>query len=377
MRIPLSSCAARSPHSSSTRTCAPSKPPPKAHTDFLKGQLEDAKHNLDEQDAKLAAFQREYVGKLPGEENTNVNMLTSINTQLQAATQELSRMEQAKSYEEAMLSQQVANAQAPLPSTFASGPSVSNASNPQQAELQGLLATEAELTSKYTADYPDVIQIRRKIADLRKDIARAQAPTSLSGSGSAASAGRNADTPAIAQLRAQLRANDIGIDEKRREQSQLQKSIGMYQDRISSSPLVQEQFKELTRDYQTAQTFYNNLQTEMNHAKMSTDLQRRQQGEQFDVVDQANLPDSPTFPNRTLFTLAGLVGGLAIGLLIIGMLEYKDTALRNEQDIWAFTKLPTLAVIAYIAAEGPFQPEKRSLLARLNPFSRKPQPVQS
>ncbi len=94
-------------------------------TDFLKGQLEDAKRNLDEQDAKLAAFQREYVGKLPGEENTNVNMLTSINTQLQAATQDLSRMEQAKSYEESMLSQQLANAQAPAPGVFTVSPGVS------------------------------------------------------------------------------------------------------------------------------------------------------------------------------------------------------------------------------------------------------------
>ncbi len=72
-------------------------------TDFLKGQLADAKRSLDEQDAKLAAFQRQYFGKLPGEEGTNMNMLNSLNTQLEAATQALARMEQDKTFAESML----------------------------------------------------------------------------------------------------------------------------------------------------------------------------------------------------------------------------------------------------------------------------------
>ncbi len=75
-------------------------------TDFLKGQLADAKRTLDDQDAKLAAFQSKYMGRLPGEESPNMNMLTSLNTQLDAATQALARMEQDKSYIEAMLAQQ-------------------------------------------------------------------------------------------------------------------------------------------------------------------------------------------------------------------------------------------------------------------------------
>ena len=83
-------------------------------TDFLKGQLADAKRNLDEQDAKLAAFQRQYFGKLPGEEGTNMNMLNSLNTQLEAATQGLARMEQDKTFAESMLSQLQAS-QAPTP----------------------------------------------------------------------------------------------------------------------------------------------------------------------------------------------------------------------------------------------------------------------
>src|ERR1700729_389291 len=73
-------------------------------TEFLKGQLADAKAKLDEQDARLAKFQQTYMGKLPGAESSNINMLTTLNTQLDAATQALTRMEQNKSYTESILS---------------------------------------------------------------------------------------------------------------------------------------------------------------------------------------------------------------------------------------------------------------------------------
>ena len=65
-------------------------------------------------------------------------------------------------------------------------------------------------------------------------------------------------------------------------------------------------------------------------------------------MDPPNLPDAPSFPNRTKFAAAGLAGGLFLGLLLAALLEYRDTTLRTELDVWAFTKLPTLAVLSHI-----------------------------
>jgi hypothetical protein len=78
-------------------------------TDFLKGQLADAKAKLDEQDEKMRKFQQAYVGKLPGAEASNLNMLTTLNTQLDATTQALTRLEQNKSYVESMAALQQQN----------------------------------------------------------------------------------------------------------------------------------------------------------------------------------------------------------------------------------------------------------------------------
>jgi polysaccharide chain length determinant protein (PEP-CTERM system associated) len=314
-------------------------------TDFLKGQLADAKRTLDDQDSKLAAFQSKYMGRLPGEESPNMSMLTSLNTQLDAATQALARLEQDKSYIEAMLAQQQSmNVQA----TEHGGSSPSA----QMAQLQALQSEEADLTRRYTDDYPDVVAVRRKIKDLQAQMAAAPASASVPSTTSTTGTAPNRnDTPGVQQLRAQLRAVDQGITAKRHEQAMIQNQVRLYQDRISSSPMVQEEYKNITRDYQTAQAFYDDLLKKMNQSKMATDLERRQQGEQFSVMDQPNLPDGPTFPKRGVFVGAGFAGGLILGIMLVAWREYRDTALRSERDVWAFTKLPTLGVISF-SGEG-------------------------
>ena len=318
-------------------------------TDFLKSQLADAKAKLDEEDAKLAAFEQTYMGKLPGAENSNINMMTSLNSQLDAATQALARMEQDRSYAESVLAMQ----QSQMSSAAEHGGAGPGA---QQAQLQQLLAEEADLTSRYTDDYPDVVTVRRKIKELRQQMAKAPAVAAPSPSVTVA---RPTDSLSALQLRAQIRAMDLGIAQKKKDQGTIQSQLHMYQERVSSSPQVEEEYKSITRDNQMAQGFYDDLLNKMNQSKMATDLEKRQQGEQFRVMDEPNLPEEPSTPKRPVFVGGGLAGGLGLGLLIIGLLEYMDTALRSERDIWAFTKLPTLGVIAYNHEGEPVQAKRR------------------
>jgi polysaccharide chain length determinant protein (PEP-CTERM system associated) len=318
-------------------------------TDFLKGQLADAKAKLDEQDARLAKFQQTYMGKLPGAEASNINMLTTLNTQLDAATQALSRLEQNKAYAESLMSIQQQN----LPQTPEHGGLGPQA---QQTELQQLLTQEADLTSRYTDDYPDVVSVRRKIAELRQKIADTPAPTSPA---PVSTASKPTDSVSVQQFRLQLRAMDQEIAQKKRDQSAIQAQLHVYQERVASSPEIEEEYKSITRDNQTAQGFYDDLLNKMNQSKMATDLERRQQGEQFRVMDEPNLPESPAFPKRPVFVGGGLAGGLALGLLIVALLEYLDTAVRSERDIWAFTKLPTLGVIGFSGEQEQVMTKRR------------------
>ncbi len=335
-------------------------------TDFLKSQLEDAKHSLDEQDAKLANFQRKFIGQLPGQEQPNVNMLASLDSQLEAATQALTRMQQDKAYEEAMLAQQTrewkqqesagiapTDRQAPL-----------QAAADRQAQLRKMELEAAELESRYTPSHPDVIKLRRNIEILRAQPIEAPEKTTA---GTDLTHIEPIETPQVQQMRAQLRSLEQGITQKKADQDRIEQQIKLYQERVQSSPMVQEQYKELTRDYQTALQFYNDLLNKKNQSEMATNLERRQQGEQFRVMDAPNLPEEPTFPNRRAFAGGGLAAGLCLGLLLAAFREYRDTSLRNEKDIWAFTNLPTLAVISLESTgQGSVRGKRWSMSTRKN-----------
>ena len=304
-------------------------------TQFLAQQLVDAKAKLDEQDSKLAAFKSRYIGSLPDEEQGNLNLLMGLTSQLDAATQALARAQQDKSFAESMLAQQVGAWQA-----------AQNGSSPQtmDTQLTALQTQLANLQARYTDDYPDVVKTKKAIAALQKKIAASDAPAVDDGK----PAKTTAEPAQIAQLRAEVHTTDQVIAEKTREQAKIQQEIKVYQDRVQSSPAVEQQYKELTRDYQTALDFYNDLLKKRDQSAMATDLERHQEGEQFKILDPANLPDQPSFPNRPAFALGGLAGGLALGLGIAFLLESRDTSFRTERDVEFALRLPVLAMVPSI-----------------------------
>jgi len=212
-----------------------------------------------------------------------------------------------------------------------------------RTELKSLNSQREQLEALYTQDHPEVIAVKRKIANVRAEIAAATSEPAKGKTTVEAT-----DSPQLAQLKAQLHAAQQSVTIAKAQQARIEAQVRKYEERIESSPMVEEEYKQITRDHETALQFYNALLTKMNESSMATALEHRQQGEQFRVMDAPNLPDSPTFPKRSLFAGGGLGAGLMLGLILAAILEYRDTSLRSERDVWAFTKLPTLALVPFI-----------------------------
>jgi len=301
-------------------------------TDFLSSQLDDAKRNLDDQDAKLAAFKQKYIGQLPDQEQTNLSLLGALNTQLDGVNQALARAQQDKAFAESLLSDRLAASK--------DEPSGEDP-NDLQKKLSDLESELSLLEARYTSDYPDVIKTKSEIEELKKKLDTKPAAEPTKDTDKSA----QLESPEIRQLRLQIHQLDDLKLEKAKEQERLQQQIRAYQSRVQMSPVVEEQYKALTRDHQSALTFYNELLAKKTQSAMATDLEKKQQGEQFRVMDPPNLPEKPTWPDRQKFALGGLAGGLGVGFGLAFFFEMRDKTLRNDDDVLFYLKLPVLTHI--------------------------------
>jgi len=307
-------------------------------TDFLSKQVEDTKRNLDDLDAKLAAFKKQYMGQLPGDEDNNLKILMGLNSQLDSNTQTLSRAQQDKAYTESLLAQQIAawkNAQSSSnPQTL----------NQQLAQLQTQLI---DLQARYTADHPDVIKTQADIAEVKK---RLDEINNASDKATSATPDKESasDPPEIRQLRLQVHQYQDLIAQATRDQKKLQQEIAVYQGRVALSPAIEEQYKQLARDYDNTQKVYQDLLADKSKSDIALKMEQQQQGEQMHLLNPANLPDSPSFPKRPLFAGGGLGAGLALGLCLALWLEFRDKSIRTQADAEAALELPMLVAVPWV-----------------------------
>jgi protein tyrosine kinase modulator len=307
-------------------------------TTFLNEQLQQAKAKLDEEDAKLAAFQHKFLGSLPEDSQTNLNLLNGQTSQLEAATQAISRAQQDKSFAESMLAQQLASWKASQ-----------TGQNPESLDqqIQALQDQLASLEAKYTDSHPDVIKTKNDIAVLLKKRAASEQQTRYSGvDKNAVQAG---EPTQILQLRAQIHQYDQIIKERTAQQDDIKKQIGIYQARVAASPEVEQEYKLLTRDHQTVLDSYNELLKKRDASAMSQQFDQSKQNDRFHVLDPANYPNEPSFPKMPIFAGGGFAGGLMLGFGLALLIELQDTSMRSEHDVEVVLRLPVLAMIPVIS----------------------------
>jgi len=216
-------------------------------------------------------------------------------------------------------------------------------------ELDRLKAQLADLSSHYTDKHPDVRKTREQIARTERMRERVVAdmnkPIGSSVPDSPAAVPFDPKSPPRLELESQLQANRAEIANRQSEIKGLQIKIYEYQGRLNRAPVMEQQFTDLTRDYEQSKTNYDSLLAKKNQSEMATDLEKTQQGEHFRMLDPPNLPIKPAKPNRLMLCGLGLVVGLALGGLTAAGTEMAGGKVYTEREI---KKIVPFEIIAEI-----------------------------
>ena len=337
-------------------------------TEFLKDQLQQAKKELDEWENKLAEFRVRNSGRLPDQLDRNLNAIRAFETQLAGINDAINRLVQ----ERLMLESQIRITRDQISSLSAS-PDAPEAPVRRErlAEVERqIVALETALVGmreRYREDHPDVQRLQRQLEGLRKNrqaLLAQEAPAKTEQPGARAlrpeqlKALREAEAN-IARLQSQIEAKNLEIEAKVKEQQQIQRLIKQYQSYIESSPLVERDYAELTRNRDLARARYEDLSKRAAASEMATDLVARGQGDKLELLEPASLPERPAKPNRLLIIGAGLGIGLMLGVFAVGVREMKDTSLKTLKDVRAYTKLAVLATIPLLENDLVLQRKRR------------------
>jgi succinoglycan biosynthesis transport protein ExoP len=313
-------------------------------TKFLEDQLDQARAKLTAQEAKLRVFKDQHLGELPTQTQSNLQILIGLQSQVQGNEDSLNRAQQRNTYLESLINQYRAMDSGSKP---AEGGPVGLAEIDK--ELDQLKAQLTDLTSHYTDKHPDVRKTREQIA--RTEQMRERIVADMNNRSHTPSPAPTAAQPLdpksapMLELESQLKANRLEIANREAEIKDEQSKINQYQARLNMAPVMEQQFADITRDYDQSKTDYESLLAKKNQSAMSTDLEKTQQGEHFRMLDPPNLPVRPYKPNRLMLCGAGLAVGLVLGGGFAFGWEKLSGKIYSEREIKRLVPIDVIAEI--------------------------------
>src|SRR5712692_5060375 len=334
-------------------------------TAFLGNELAEAKAKLGEQEAKMRAFKAKHLGSLPTQLASNVQIMSGLQSQLQAAQRAVESAEQQKLYLQSLLQQYQS-----VQDSLVSGDSTVTPPEALEAELKTLRVQLADVRSKYTDSYPDVVALKDMIAkteQLKKQIEDEIATKQQESADSAADASesrpasmRNGTLSPMMQIQSQLKANQFETENLKQQERKIQSELSEYQARLNGTPQTEQELADISRGYEESQVNYNSLLQKQNQSQLATSLEQRQQGQQFRIIDPPSMPYKPSAPNRVLVSFGGLILGLAVGAIFTAVLELTDARVRREKDLQGLVPARVLVGIPRLST-----PDEDDRLVRL------------
>jgi len=375
-------------------------------TTFLEAEADRVSRHIGELEALLAEFKKKNFKKLPEVTQLNMTLLDRSEEDVRGLDSRRSSLEQQKVYLQAQLAQlrpnsavfsdtgerilstadrlkmaksQLAAARARygsehpdiarlereivgLEAADDSKPAATIDANSQVNDLRRALeSAQAKLAAareRYGPEHPDRVRLEREVDSLQSQLA---ALPQQPGAGNAAGAKTDADNPAYVQIQAQLSATGNDLQSLDAQSATLHQRISELTNDITLAPQVEQEYRELTRDYDNSRLKYQELRSKQAEAKVAQNLEADRKGERFTLIEPPLPPEEPVSPNRPLVAVAGVVLSLGLAFGMLWLLENNDFSVRGRADLLKLTGVPPLALVPYIDTDAERRATRRHI----------------
>lgn len=321
-------------------------------SEFLSKELESAKEELEAQERGLRRFKERHMGALPEQLDANLRTLDRLQLELQSVNEALKNAEdreiwleeQIKIASERTVSAQHAGASETVNSSLGAQTSL----NPYD-ELQRLKNRLNALLSVYKETYPDVIIVKKRIKELEKRLAK---ESTIEGNGDEPSAEPTmVAAPMDPAIQADLTSLKSRVETLKEREMKIRRQIKDFERRVEATPANEQRLADLQRNYDMTFENYQRLLEKKLNARLAENLEKKQKGSRFRVLDPANLPEKPFKPNRKMITAMGGAAGAGFGLGLVFLLEFLNPAFRKPEDFSGVLDKPVLAAIPTFSAK--------------------------
>jgi uncharacterized protein involved in exopolysaccharide biosynthesis len=327
---------------------------------FLTDELKKAKDRVDAAQAQLSQFVSQHGGELPEDAIQNTTLANTMEQEIHGLEDSIGRTQEQKFAAEIQLQNlklQEANAAASIDQSQ-TAPNIA-LRNDRVLAYDKMIADAQErlraLQTLYKDDYPEVKSQKayiKGLEDQRNQIEKAESGVSAA-SGSQARVVQNSS--AAANLQA-LRVNqatisgtitnlDSDIARQTKHLNELQGKLRVLQSKVASSPVLVQRYNELESEFNLAKEAYDQKSKTRDLSETAENLEEHHAGETLDLLEPADLPDSPAEPNRWAIIGLGTFVGILTGFGLAGAKELKNTSLKNLKDVRAYTNLPVLTSV--------------------------------
>lgn len=340
---------------------------------FLTRELERMRSQLREWEDRITEFKEAHLQELPEAQDKNLTMLQELGRRLETADYyagvERSRREHLE-MSMANIASEIQKIAMTRAHQRATGVAATGGGSDGESDPTAIKKQIERLRVFYTDDHPDIQRLKRHLAKAEaqkekkvEDMKKQGAPPQEMISEAELEIGSLKDIQT--RLAKNLQEAKRKIEEHEKQKVAVAAEIAETKNRIENGPAIAEKLNELTRGYDVLKMAHQKMHGKWLEAKMAANLERTQRGEQFEVMDPAQVPDAPYRPNVRKAIPLALAAALILAVGLSFGLNYLDTSFSSVEQMERMSELPVLVVLPPLitAREAARQHRRLSIIA--------------